>query len=195
MAVSVRPIAARDESSWADLFTGYRSHHSETGDPEIVKNAWEWLLHREHALLGLVAVDEDDTPIALANLRWFARPDDGDIALFLDDLFTAPAAPRLLPGGHLYPLAQSAALVEQLADTVLGVPGDAAGALLREAAAIAAEGGAAVVRWMTADDNTTARRLYDRHATLTGRVTYDMPAASRAPAQETADAKSGETAR
>lgn len=166
MAVSVRPIAARDESSWADLFTGYRSHHSETGDPEIVKNAWEWLLHREHALLGLVAVDEDDTPIALANLRWFARPDDGDIALFLDDLFTAPEARG----------------------------SGAAGALLREAAAIAAEGGAAVVRWMTADDNTTARRLYDRHATLTGRVTYDMPAAPRASAQETADVQPGEAA-
>ena len=167
MPVSVRPIAARDESAWVDLFTGYRSHHSETGDPDIVKNAWEWLLHREHSLLGLVAVDEDDTPIALANLRWFARPDDGDIALYLDDLFTAPQARG----------------------------SGAAGALLREAAAIADEDGATVVRWMTAEENTTARRLYDRHATLTGRVTYDMPAAPRASAKETSEPQSGEAAR
>jgi hypothetical protein len=47
---------------------------------------------------------------------------------------------------------------------------------------------------MTAEENTAARRLYDRHATLTGRVTYDMPAAPRASAQETADAQPGEAA-
>jgi len=164
MAVSVRPIAARDESTWCDLFSQYRSHRSEAGDPTIVKNAWEWLLHREHSLLGLVAVDSDDAPIAVANLRWFARPDDGDIALFLDDLFTAPEARG----------------------------SGAAGALLQEAAAIAAEGGATVVRWMTAEENTTARRLYDRHAILTGRVTYDMPAAPRASTRATADEQLGE---
>jgi ribosomal protein S18 acetylase RimI-like enzyme len=155
MAAHVRPIADRDESVWSALFAGYRSFYGEAEDPRIVANAWGWLLRREHALLGLVAVDEDDTPIALANLRWFARPDDGDVALFLDDLFTAPEARGK----------------------------GAAGALLREAASIAAEGGATVVRWITADDNTTARRLYDRHAEPTRWVTYDMRATTRADAR------------
>lgn len=154
MNILVRPIAERDESAWSKLFTDYRALHGATGEPDIVSNAWRWLLHREHSLLGIVAVDEKDTPVALASLRWFARPDDGDIALALDDLFTDPEARG----------------------------SGAASALLREAAAIATEGGATVVRWITANENTTARRLYDRHATSAGWVTYDMPAAPRTDA-------------
>lgn len=151
MTLFVRPIAERDEPVWSELFAGYRATLDEAHDPRVVANAWGWLLHREHGLLGLVAVDEDDVPVALANLRWFARPDEGDIALYLDSLYTRPEA-----RGR-----------------------GAARALLREAAAIAAEDGSVSVRWITAEDNTAARRLYDRHATLTRWVTYSMPAAPR----------------
>lgn len=151
MTLSVRPIDARDEHVWSELFAAYRATLDDAHDPHIVARAWGWLLRREHGLLGLVAVDEDDVPVALANLRWFARPDEGDMALYLDSLYTRPEA-----RGR-----------------------GAARALLDEAAAIAAEGGSVAVRWITAADNTTARRLYDRHATLTRWVTYSMPAASR----------------
>lgn len=151
MTLSVRPISPHDEQIWTQLFADYRASSGAADDPQIVANAWGWVLRGEHALMGIVAVDETDTPVALANLRWFARADEGDLALWVDGLYTRPEA-----RGQ-----------------------GAARALLREAAAIAAEGDATVVRWMTADDNTTARRLYDRLATQTRWVTYAMESAPR----------------
>ena len=51
-------------------------------------------------------------------------------------------------------------------------------ALLTRLAEIARDEGATVVRWITAGDNTTARSLYDRVATQTPWVTYDLAPAS-----------------
>lgn len=50
----------------------------------------------------------------------------------------------------------------------------AASALLQRSATLAGENGANVVRWITAADNETARRVYDTHAAATPWVTYDM---------------------
>ena len=73
------------------------------------------------------------------------------MCLYLDDLFTSPAA-----RGR-----------------------GAAGALLEDAAVRAGERGGSVVRWITAADNKTARSVYDAHAVATPWVTYDMtPAAN-----------------
>lgn len=47
-------------------------------------------------------------------------------------------------------------------------------ALLERSAEIAREKGATVVRWITAADNVTARRLYDAVATATSWITYDI---------------------
>ena len=151
MTLTIRPIEARDATVWAELYSGYRAFYNQTPSSEIVENAWKWILGEEHGLLGLVAVNESDSPIALANLRWFARPDDGDFALNLDDLFTAPEARGT----------------------------GAASALLRHAASVASDQGANVVRWITAADNATARRLYDAKAKATPWVTYDMKIAPK----------------
>ncbi|UBQ04203.1 GNAT family N-acetyltransferase [Curtobacterium sp. TXMA1] len=99
-----------------------------------------------HGLSGLVAEDADGRLLGLADLRRFARPSSATTGLYLDDLFTAPDA-----RGR-------------------GV----ATALLHEAAATAAAEGASVIRWITAEDNATARAVYDRVAEATPWVTYDM---------------------
>lgn len=103
-----------------------------------------------HGLRGLVAVDEHDVVVGLANLRRFARPSTAATGLYLDDLFTSPAARGA------------------------GV----ATALLHEAAAVATHEGVNVVRWITAKENETARRLYDKVAVATPWVTYDMKPAT-----------------
>ena len=95
-----------------------------------------WVASGAHGLLGLVAVDDRDIPGGLANLRWFARPLAGSLGLYLDDLYTSPASRGLGVGS----------------------------ALLGRAAALAAEHGASVVRWITAADNEVARRVYEGHA-------------------------------
>ncbi|MBO3662168.1 GNAT family N-acetyltransferase [Microbacterium stercoris] len=146
MILTIRPVDERDEKRWSDLYAGYRAFYRLPDDPAAVATTWQWVRDGEHSLVGIVAVDEQDHPIAFANLRWFARPSTATIGLYLDDLFTSPAA-----RGH-----------------------GAATALLERAAAIAGERGASVVRWITADDNAAARSVYDAHATATPWVTYDM---------------------
>jgi len=151
MTVTVRSVEPRDAEAWCALYAGYRAFYRLDDDPSAVQTTWEWVRDGAHDLFGLVAVDEAGQVIALANLRWFARPSTATIGLYLDDLFTAPDARGLGAGG----------------------------ALLDEAARRAAEAGASVVRWITANGNATARSLYDAHAAATPWVTYDMkPAAS-----------------
>ncbi|MDK8173494.1 GNAT family N-acetyltransferase [Curtobacterium citreum] len=155
MAPRVRPVRPSDEQAWAELYAGYRAFYRLPDDPDAVAATWRWVSGGEHGLLGLVAVDDDDRPVGLANLRRFARPSTATIGLYLDDLFTAPTARGA------------------------GV----ATALLHEAAAVAAAEGASVVRWITAQDNAAARRVYDAVVTATPWVTYDL--APAAPAAET----------
>lgn len=146
MTVHVRLVEPSDERSWAELYTGYRSFYLLPDDRECLARAWAWVKDGRHGLVGLVAVSENDRPVALANLRWFARPSTATRGLYLDDLFTAPEARGL----------------------------GAATALLRYSAEYAAREGASVVRWITADDNAPARSIYEAHATATRWVTYDM---------------------
>lgn len=146
MSITVRDVHVDDADGWARLYVGYRAFYRLPDDPQAVATTWGWVSAGDHGMFGLVAVDAADQPIALANLRWFARPSSATIGLYLDDLFTAPEA-----------------------------RGQGAGAaLLAEAAARAGARGASVVRWITAADNARARSVYDAHATATPWVTYDM---------------------
>jgi GNAT superfamily N-acetyltransferase len=144
--IRVRDIQEHDEAAWRQLYAGYRAFYNVAHDESAVTTTWQWMLRREHGLRGIVAVDADGTIVALANLRLYARPSIGGFGLYLDDLFTAPSA-----RGR-----------------------GAAAALLVRAAEIAAEEGASVVRWITAENNAAARRVYDAHAVATSWITYDM---------------------
>lgn len=146
MSITIRVVESKDETAWAELYSGYRAFYRLPEDSVSVARTWQWVRDGEHGLLGLVAVDDDDQPVALANLRWFARPSSATMGLYLDDLFTSPEARG----------------------------SGAASALLNEAAARAGERGASVVRWITAADNATARSVYDSYAVATPWVTYDM---------------------
>jgi ribosomal protein S18 acetylase RimI-like enzyme len=150
VSTSVRPVTPGDAAAWQHLYAGYRAFYHLPVDPAAVRTTWSWVSEGAHGILGLVAEDADGELVGLADLRRFARPSSATTGLYLDDLFTAPAARHR------------------------GV----ATALLREAAAVAAAEGASVVRWITAEDNAAARAVYDRVATATPWVTYDMrPAA------------------
>jgi GNAT superfamily N-acetyltransferase len=146
VTVLVRPVTAHDEAQWCALYAGYRSFYRLPDDPAAVRTTWQWVSGGAHGLLGLVAEDADGRILGLADLRRFARPSSATTGLYLDDLFTAPGSRHR------------------------GV----ATALLHEAAAVAAAEGASVVRWITAEDNTAARAVYDRVAAATPWVTYDM---------------------
>ena len=144
-SIEVRPVEPRDREAWAELYRGYREFYRVEPSERAVDTVWSWLHDPAHETRGLIAA-VDGQPLGLAHFRTFARPLSASHGLFLDDLFTAPAA----RGRGL-----GAALLARLAE-------------------LARDEGATVVRWITAEDNATARALYDRVSQQTPWVTYDL---------------------
>lgn len=143
--ISVREVADADEATWRELFRGYRDFYRLDPDEEVVTRVWGWLRDSDGEVRGLVAVDGGEV-VGIAHYRRFANPSSGSHELYLDDLFTAPAA-----------------------------RGRGAGrAMIQDLAARAAAEGLTGVSWITADDNRAARRLYDAVATATHWVTYEL---------------------
>ena len=145
MTVAVRALQAGDRARWQQLYAGYGEFYLKPLDDEKAERVWTWLLDPAHESNALVAVD-DDHIIAIAHYREFARPLAGGRGLYLDDLFTDP--------DHR--------------------GSGAATALVDALKVIAVERGLGIVRWITAADNHTAQRVYDKLATRTHWVTYDM---------------------
>lgn len=142
---SVRPVAASDRAAWEQLYRGYRDFYGKPHDPAVFETVWGWLMDPAHQSRGLIAEVRGE-PVGIGHFRSFSRPIDGAQGLYLDDLFTAPEARGTGAGS----------------------------AILHRLAEIAADEGATMVRWITAESNETARRLYDAVATRTPWVTYDL---------------------
>ncbi|HEV2528200.1 MAG TPA: GNAT family N-acetyltransferase [Thermomicrobiales bacterium] len=142
--IRVRPAVASDHAEWDALYAAYGVFYQVTAQDRDL--VWGWIMDADHEVNALVAVGPDDRPIGLAHYRPFARPLAAATGCFLDDLFVSPAA-------------RGSGAVQQLL------------AGLRD---IARERGWSVVRWITAEDNYRARAVYDRVATRTRWVTYDM---------------------
>lgn len=151
MSIVVRPVTEADHASWAPLFRAYRDFYRLEPDEAVVERVWSWLADAAHEVSGLVALDDDDAVVGIAHWRRFSRPSTGTVGIWLDDLFTSPAGRGRGVGG----------------------------ALIAELQRIAAAEGRSVVRWITADDNATAQRLYDRVATRTSWLTYDAKPVGR----------------
>jgi GNAT superfamily N-acetyltransferase len=146
MTVTVRRVEDNEFFTWLDLYAGYGEFYEQPVTDEKALLVWSWLSDPENELEAWFAVDEEGTPIGLAHVREFVRPLDGSKGLYLDDLFVAPDARGAGAG---------TALLNRLKET-------------------AKERGLTVVRWITAEDNETARRLYDAVAEKTTWVTYDL---------------------
>lgn len=143
--VDVRPIEPGDHEVWASLFAAYREFYELEDEPEVVERVWGWIQDAEHETNALVAV-ADGAVVGFAHHRHYSRPAEGGCGVFLDDLFTVPDRRGQGVGR---------ALVNRLAE-------------------IAREHGCAKVRWVTAQDNLVAQRLYDQIAEKTTWLTYDL---------------------
>jgi GNAT superfamily N-acetyltransferase len=142
--VSVRPLEPADEPHWRVLFRGYREFYRQQDDEQVVSRVWGWLMDPRHECQGLVAVSANNI-VAIGHYQRFSLPYAGTVGIFLDDLFTSPAARGK----------------------------GAARALIRRLTEIAGSEGRSVVRWTTAADNHQAQALYNQVATRTQWVTYD----------------------
>jgi GNAT superfamily N-acetyltransferase len=144
--IRVRPLQQGDFFAWYELFAGYAEFYNTPLSDERAMRAWAWLQGDASAVRGLVAVGEDDEVLGLAHVQEFERLLENDRGLYLEDLFVAPAS-----RGR-------------------GV----ATALINHLKQEARDRGFGVIRWITAEDNSTARQLYDQLAEKTNWVTYDL---------------------
>ena len=147
MSVTIRPVAPDDRTEWEVLYHGYAEFYGVTQTHNMRARVWGWLHDPDHETEGFVAVGDDGTLLGLAHFRAFARPLAAATGGFLDDMFVNPDA-------------RGARIGDALIDALKAEAGNR---------------GWSVLRWITAEDNARARRLYDRIATQTKWVTYDIP--------------------
>lgn len=147
---TIRFLLPADEARWRVLFRAYREFYELPESEEVVSRAWGWFTDPRHECKALVA-EVDGEILGFAHHRRFSSPYTGTTGLFLDDLFTDPAARGRGVGR---------ALIGRLTE-------------------MAAAEGHALVQWVTAEDNHQAQALYDTLAKRTNWVTYEaLPVAT-----------------
>ena len=140
----VRRLRPDDLDAWRPLWNGYTAfYRAELGD-ELAAETFARLCEEDGDLIGLVAVDDADTPVGLAHLvmhpsTWSTAP-----SCYLQDLYVDPSS----RGGTV------------------------AHALFDAIYAEARARGADRVYWHTQQYNGRARSLYDKVGKLTSFIVY-----------------------
>jgi GNAT superfamily N-acetyltransferase len=135
-----------DKAAWRVLYNGYAEFYKVPMTDQIADTVWGWIHDPKHEVKALVAKTSDGRLVGLAHYRPMARPLAGAVAGFLDDLFVTPD----LRGGGV------------------------ADALIARLTEIAREKKWQVIRWITAENNYRGRSFYDRVATKTHWLTYEI---------------------
>ncbi|MHC8494046.1 GNAT family N-acetyltransferase [Thalassospira sp. SM2505] len=144
--IEIRPVAQADRKIWAALFSDYMAFYGCTPSDAVLETTWRWILDPAGPMECLIAVKGGQV-VGFAQYR--AVPETLTGAWFgqLDDLFVAPTARR-----------------QGVAD-----------ALMTRLDDIAHERGWFKLVWITAQDNATARKLYDRIGKASNWVVYERP--------------------
>jgi len=143
----VRAIAEDDLPVWRELFRAYGVFYQTVFDEAQLDHVGALLLAPDSGVDAFVAEDGAGRVIGFAHYR--SHPDTFSTGRdwYLDDLFVAPDARG-----------------QGIATALI--------ARLHEHAESVAPGG--TLRWITAADNARAQRVYDRVATRTSWVTYEL---------------------
>lgn len=134
MDIVIAPAGPADEADWRRLFAAYCDFYRVSPPEETVAETWRRILDPGEPTKGLIARDgPGGAALGLTNYVLHQNTWSPRTDCYLEDLFTVPEARGRGVGR---------ALIEQLV-------------------AIGREAGWRRVYWMTAEDNATARRLYD----------------------------------
>ena len=144
--LTIRAAWPDDEAEWRELFRAYGVFYETEFSDEVLEAVWWQLLDDGSGVNALVA-ELDGTVVGLAHYRSHPDTFTGGRDWFLDDLFVDPE----VRGAGV-----ATALIEHLIG--LARASEPAGSL----------------RWITADDNARAQRVYDRIAKKTSWVTYEV---------------------
>lgn len=142
---SIHPLRSEDADEWAPLWEGYLRFSGSEVSEEITQSTFRRLVG-DGVMHGALARDDEGHAVGL--VHWLAHPATWSLAdyCYLEDLFVSADA-----------------------------RGTGAGrALIAHVREWAERNGCAKVHWLTREDNTTARALYDRVAGNTGYTHYQI---------------------
>jgi GNAT superfamily N-acetyltransferase len=144
MPVLVRALAAEDHDAWLPLWQGYLEFYETAISDAVTEATWRRIVDPAGPIYGFGAFDDAGRMIGLVHYLFHPVTWSAANRCYLEDLFVSPAA-----------------------------RGTGAGRVLIEAVYKAADAaGADQVYWLTAQNNATARRLYDRVARATPFMKY-----------------------
>ncbi len=144
LSLTVRPVAASDESQWRDLWQAYLAFY-ETELPETTyRDTFRRLIAGDAGMYGLLAVS-DGAALGLVHYLYHQNFWKPAPICYLQDLFTTPAARGK------------------------GV----ARTLMQAVFAAAAKSGSPDVYWLTAETNYAGRLLYDQLGAKTPFIVYE----------------------
>ena len=142
----IRPLRPADQAAWRELWTGYLAFYRQALPAEVTQTVWQRLIDpADEIMIGRVAV-LDERPVGLLHAVIHANTWSIAPVCYLEDLYVAAEARRLGVGGALI-----AALAEE-----------------------GRQAGWRRIYWRTAGDNATAQALYDRVASRSRWVTYEI---------------------
>ena len=142
---TIREIQLKDKNQWEKLYKGYADFYKVEMNDKILQTVWGWLLDKNHEVNGIVC-EVDNKVVGLAHYRRMPRPLKGQDMGFLDDLFVAPEYRGQKIGEKL----------------------------INRIKEISKSKGWNLIRWITRDDNTRAKSLYDRVAEKTNWDVYEL---------------------
>jgi GNAT superfamily N-acetyltransferase len=134
---TVRPVVAGDKDEWFRMWEAYLAFYKTSLPREVYENTWARIMAGENGMYAAIA-EIDGRPVGITNFVYHYQFWGPKPRIYLNDLYVDP-----------------------------DVRGGGAGrALIAHVVEHAKANDAEKVYWMTADDNVTARRLYDKVAVL-----------------------------
>ncbi len=141
----IRPLEPADHDDWRRMWTAYLDFYGQTVDEAVFRASFDRLLGDDQRdFSGLVAI-VDGEPAGLAHYLFHRHGWKLRDVCYLQDLWVEPNHRGRYVGA----------------------------ALIRAVYAAADTAGAPDVYWLTAEDNTPARRLYDRVGRQSNFIRYD----------------------
>ncbi len=144
--VVIRPVSPDDHANWLDLWNGYLTFYESELDAATTEATFARITSSGSGLYAAIAWDDEGRAVGL--VQWLTHPATWTMTnyCYLEDLFVSTDARGAGTG---------ATLIEHVRSW-------------------AKEHGSTKVYWLTAETNTVARGLYDRVASRSGLIQYQI---------------------
>jgi hypothetical protein len=146
MTVTVKALHPDDRTQWESLYRAYAEFYKMPMTEEILDTVWSWIFDTKNPFFAMIVRNDAGDTVGLMHFREMPSPLRGALVGFLDDLFVVPEI-------------RGSGCVQ---------------AMYKALNSFGKDRGWPFIRWITADNNYRGRASYDKIATRTHWITYQM---------------------